>query len=355
MNLLEQMTGLAKKLETITESSTKDKKCKTCDKSCTKTYCSKACKEKVNESVNSSDNDKDIFYRGRLIGFAWINSHGEWEVEEHKNGMSWAVESFEDCLRAVADVYRIEVNQLIVKDSTSTVSESKEKKEDICNGRGCNQKAIHNIGAMNGYKGGNFCSKCYTKRQKVKESKENCDHIYEWLKNYVYEKAICTKCKNIISNSECQEKYNMCPVCREQGTCECIPEYFKVYNPETKQLENYDTISEAWDTKMNTDKKDKGMFKNKTKAELKSELEKLKKNPNKSAAHKKKEKQLMFALRAKNKFGKINENVNYPLDSEKVKAVANGRDFWSDEEQLIVAREILKLRQQLAKCRLGLR
>ena len=37
--------------ESFTESSTKEKKCKTCDKACTKTFCSKKCENKVAESI----------------------------------------------------------------------------------------------------------------------------------------------------------------------------------------------------------------------------------------------------------------------------------------------------------------
>lgn len=66
-------------------------------------------------------------------------------------------------------------------------------------------------------------------------------------------------------------------------------------------------VNEAWDKKMDTPKSKKGMFKGRTKASLKSELEKLKKNKNKTEALKTKEHELEFALRAKNKFGKIDE------------------------------------------------
>lgn len=68
-------------------------------------------------------------------------------------------------------------------------------------------------------------------------------------------------------------------------------------------------VKEAWDKKMDTPNSKKGMFKGRTKASLKDELERLKKNKNKTEALKTKEHELEFALRAKNKFGKISEST----------------------------------------------
>lgn len=68
-------------------------------------------------------------------------------------------------------------------------------------------------------------------------------------------------------------------------------------------------IAEAWNEKLDTKEKDKGKWKGWTLADLKAELAKCKKNPNKTEALKKKEHQISFAIRAKqkNKWGKIKE------------------------------------------------
>ncbi len=66
-------------------------------------------------------------------------------------------------------------------------------------------------------------------------------------------------------------------------------------------------LLEAWDNGYETPKSKRGMFKGRTKESLKAELEKLKNNPNKTAALKTKEHELEFALRAKNDFGNIDE------------------------------------------------
>jgi hypothetical protein len=76
-------------------------------------------------------------------------------------------------------------------------------------------------------------------------------------------------------------------------------------------------LDEKWDTEMHTKEKDKGMFKGKTQAEIKSALSGLKK---KQEAHKekhgkadkatsKKIKQHEFALRSKHSFGKVKESI----------------------------------------------
>jgi hypothetical protein len=70
-------------------------------------------------------------------------------------------------------------------------------------------------------------------------------------------------------------------------------------------------LNESWNEKMATKKKDEGKWKNYTLSELKAELAKCKKNPNKTEVLKKKEHQLTFAIRAKqkNKWGSIKESV----------------------------------------------
>lgn len=69
----------------------------------------------------------------------------------------------------------------------------------------------------------------------------------------------------------------------------------------------FEKVDEAWDVKMNPGK-DKGKFKGDSKEEIKAGLERDKKKKNKTAAVKKDEHQREFALRAKNKFGKIKES-----------------------------------------------
>jgi len=79
-----------------------------------------------------------------------------------------------------------------------------------------------------------------------------------------------------------------------------------------------DEMFEAWDKKMKTPESKKGMFKGRTKESLKSELSKCKSRSKKLHDEDKKEpeslktkiKELEFALRAKNKFGKVNESEN---------------------------------------------
>ena len=68
-------------------------------------------------------------------------------------------------------------------------------------------------------------------------------------------------------------------------------------------------LEEKWGTEMHTAEKDKGMFKGKTQAELKSQLAKLKASGphEKGSDAYKKQNQIEFALRAKHKFGKVGE------------------------------------------------
>lgn len=60
----------------------------------------------------------------------------------------------------------------------------------------------------------------------------------------------------------------------------------------------------AWGKKMNTPPSAKGMFKGYTKASLRSEQSKLRKDDGRTAAESKRLRRVNFALRAKNKFGK---------------------------------------------------
>ncbi len=77
-------------------------------------------------------------------------------------------------------------------------------------------------------------------------------------------------------------------------------------------------LNEAWDKKMDTPDSKKGMFKGKSKEDLKSELSAAKKKSKKHhddgtkepESLKTKIKELEFALRAKNKFGKVNEDTD---------------------------------------------
>jgi hypothetical protein len=77
-------------------------------------------------------------------------------------------------------------------------------------------------------------------------------------------------------------------------------------------------VNEAWDKEMKTPESKKGMFKGKTKAELRSELSAAKERSKKlhdadkpePESLKTKIKELEFALRAKNKFGKVSESAD---------------------------------------------
>jgi len=78
-----------------------------------------------------------------------------------------------------------------------------------------------------------------------------------------------------------------------------------------EELQKYRrALSEAWDSKTETPKSKKGMWNSWTLAELKAELKKLKDTKKKTEALKTREKQVMFAIRAKqkNKWGKIKES-----------------------------------------------
>jgi hypothetical protein len=76
-------------------------------------------------------------------------------------------------------------------------------------------------------------------------------------------------------------------------------------------------LLEAWDTNYETPKSKRGMFKGRSKESLKAELETLKKNPNKTDALKTKEHELEFALRAKNNFGKVEESWDEEMHTAK--------------------------------------
>jgi hypothetical protein len=96
-----------------------------------------------------------------------------------------------------------------------------------------------------------------------------------------------------------------------------------------EEMQKYRSIflNEAWDKKMNTPDSKKGMFKGKTKAELRSELAAAKKRSQKCKDDGKKEpqalktkiKELQFALRAKNKFGNVTEAKNCGMCGKPVK------------------------------------
>jgi len=92
-----------------------------------------------------------------------------------------------------------------------------------------------------------------------------------------------------------------------------------------KKLQESVTLIEAWEAEMHTKEKDKGMFKGKPQAKIKSELSNLK---DRQEAHKekhgkadpeisKKIKQHEFALRAKHNFGKVNEAETCSEDGSK--------------------------------------
>ena len=85
-----------------------------------------------------------------------------------------------------------------------------------------------------------------------------------------------------------------------------------------EELQKYKVlVNESWDTKMKTPASKKGMFKGKTKAELRSELATLKARSKKLREDDKPEpqslktkiKEVEFALRAKNSFGKVSESA----------------------------------------------
>lgn len=81
--------------------------------------------------------------------------------------------------------------------------------------------------------------------------------------------------------------------------------------PEDTKAQGGNPVTEKWATDYETPESKKGMFDGKTKEELESELAKLKTSGphTKGSAEFTKEKELMFALRAKNKFGKVDEEV----------------------------------------------
>ena len=87
----------------------------------------------------------------------------------------------------------------------------------------------------------------------------------------------------------------------------------------SEELTQYRSLlTESWGTEMHTAKKDKGMFKGKSKGEIGSALSKNKKTAandrskgkSEPAPLKKKIKQEEFALRAKNNFGKVKESID---------------------------------------------
>ena len=103
-------------------------------------------------------------------------------------------------------------------------------------------------------------------------------------------------------------------------------------------------LNEAWDTKMHTAEKDKGMFKGKSKSEIRSGLSKDKKtaeNDRKKgkpepASLKKRIKQKEFALRAKNNFGKVDESFRSALkESSHPRMEAILQKFASDVDAFI--------------------
>jgi hypothetical protein len=120
----------------------------------------------------------------------------------------------------------------------------------------------------------------------------------------IYDKTRSTETKSVEKTEEDtpEEKENT----PEEKTPVSVSEQMAMYR---KYIET--ELTESWDTKMDTKEKDKGMFKGKTLAELKAELKKCKETPKKTEALKKKEHQLEFAIRAKqkNKWGKIKESI----------------------------------------------
>lgn len=89
---------------------------------------------------------------------------------------------------------------------------------------------------------------------------------------------------------------------------------------ERKSLKAYlNKIVEKWGTSYETPKSKKGMFDGKSQEELHAELNGLKKSgPHKEGSPEfTKEKELDFALRAKNKFGKVAENAHNEKDANK--------------------------------------
>jgi len=100
---------------------------------------------------------------------------------------------------------------------------------------------------------------------------------------------------------------------------------------EGKSLKDYlraSKIVEKWSTSYETPKSKRGMFDGKSKEELDTELSTLKKTgPHKEgSAEFTKEKELMFALRAKNHFGGVKENANSESDANRELELASDSD-----------------------------
>lgn len=152
----------------------------------------------------------------------------------------------------------------------------------------------------------------YAAEKKAEEEKHksnlinNEDTLAESLKKYI---------------TESKEKGNLM---EKKTLVEEMSRYKNLIDGEESKDTNI--LTEAWDKKMHTAEKDKGKWDNWTIEELKSELKKLKANPDKSSAHKKKEHQITFAIRAKqkNKWGKIKESIN------KLSALIEGEEDLSE-------------------------
>lgn len=84
-------------------------------------------------------------------------------------------------------------------------------------------------------------------------------------------------------------------------------------------------VDENWDKKDTVSPSKKGMFKGKTKAELKSKLSNIKKSGphEKGSAEYTKEKEINFALRAKNNWGKAKESIQRDI----VKHISEAKDL----------------------------
>jgi len=116
------------------------------------------------------------------------------------------------------------------------------------------------------------------------------------------------KCKNCNKDRIAGGKY-----CSKK----CRDEYLdRIEAEDMKDYHETHKVKESWDTKMDTPESKKGMFKGRTKASLRSQLSKAKARSKKlhdadktePESLKKEIKRLEFALRAKNKFGKVSES-----------------------------------------------
>lgn len=127
----------------------------------------------------------------------------------------------------------------------------------------------------------------------------------------------------------------------DDGTRYPVEDKLKVKDPSLEKLKGDDApIQEKWDTDYETPKSERGKYDGKTQEELKSMLSSLKKSGphHKGSPEYEKEKELMFALRAKHNFGKVSEEDDQTVADENSEENDNkekpawDEDFGGEEE-----------------------